>query len=264
MSTRRFGDRRRERLGLSLLGVVLFFLAWYTITDVLHVFAEVTLPSPFTVASEFQRVFDLIVSNYVPTLQAGLVGFAASLLLAILVSIPLTASERVHDAFMPVIVAGNSVPRVTLAPLIIFYVGVGLAANYLIAMWIAFFPLLINTVDGLANVDEDMEALLDVIGATTWQEYRYVRFVNALPSIFDGMKTGVSLAIIGAIVGEFVAAERGLGNLALIGLSNANLALVLAIVAIMGLTTTALIFGIYALQTRLVFWKDVSLFGGEN
>ncbi|HZD44329.1 MAG TPA: hypothetical protein VE134_09770, partial [Methanomicrobiales archaeon] len=94
--------------------------------------------------------------------------------------------------------------------------------------------------------------------------YRYARFIAALPSIFDGMKTGISLAMIGAIVGEFVAANKGLGYLALFGLHNLNLDLVLGVVGVMGLITTVAVYGLYALQSRLVFWRDVSLFAGEQ
>ena len=257
-------NTRRVRWSLSLLGVVTFLFAWYLAADVFEVLSDIVLPSPFLVLSEFQRVRPLIVDNLWPTLRAGAVGFSTALLGAVVVAVLLTASDRLRRATMPIIIAVNSVPRVSLAPLIIFYVGEGQGANYVIAAWIAFFPMLINTVDGLVNVDEDTENLLAVIGATTWQEYRYVRFVRATPHIFDGMKTGVTLAIIGAVVGEFVAANEGIGFLALFALYNVNIALVLAIVGVMGFVTLLLVFGLYAIESRLIFWKDVSLFRGET
>lgn len=253
-------NTRSTRWSLSGLGIVLFVSTWYIITDTLHIVNETVLPTPIAVSGELLQLSDLLVENLRPTLQAAVVGFISALLLAVGVAVLLTASDRLRKTFMPLIIAGNSVPRVSLAPLIIFYIGSGEVANYLISAWIAFFPMLINTADGLVSIDEDLENLLDVVGATRWQEYRYVRFLNALPNIFDGMKTGVTLAVIGAIVGEFVAAEEGMGYLALFGLYNVNLSLVFSVVLVMSVITTISIFGLYLLQSRLIFWKDVDLF----
>lgn len=253
----------QRRWALSALGVVLFLVGWQLATGILEIIPDYILPSPIGVATSFIDLRELILENLWPTLFAGLLGFAIAVGLAIAVAVPLIVFDGARRALMPVIVGTNSVPRVTLAPLIIFYVGIGTYANLLIATWIAFFPIFINTIDGLDSIPEETENLLTVIDASTWQEFRYVRFYHALPNIFDGMKVGISLAMIGAIVGEFVAGQQGLGYLALFGLRALNLDMVIAVVLILGLITTTLIFVLYLCQDRLVFWRDASFFAAE-
>ncbi|QLG49997.1 ABC transporter permease [Natrinema halophilum] len=254
---------RTGRWGLSLLGIGILLVTWELAAGVLDVVPDYVLAAPSEVVVTFLDLQGLIFENLWPTLTAGLLGFCIAVVLSIVIAVPLIVFDGLRRALMPVIVGANSVPRVTLAPLIIFYIGIGTYSNLLIATWIAFFPIFINTIDGLDSIPEETENLMTVIGATTWQEFRYVRFFNALPSIFDGMKVGVSLAMIGAVVGEFVAGQKGLGFLALFGLRALNLDMVIAVVLLLGLTTTTLIFVMYLLQDRIVFWQEASFFATE-
>lgn len=254
---------RRRRLGLSVLGVAIFLSLWELATSYLGIIPPYVFPSVSGILSTFLEQQELIVDNLWFTLRAGLLGFAIAVALAILVAAPLVVNDGARRALMPIIVGSNTVPRVTLAPLILFYIDVTTYANILIAAWIAFFPMFINTMDGLRSLSEESEMLLRGLGASTWQELRYARFPNSLPYLFDGMKIGISLAIIGAIVGEFVARDQGLGFLAFLGLRHLDLELVLASVLILGLFTTTAIFVLYLLQDKLVFWQEATLFSTE-
>lgn len=256
-------NTRTTRVLLSALGVVLFFTTWFVLVDLTQVMDPQFYPTLTEVTEMLIERKDPIINALRPTLQATFVGFGAALVLSLVIGVALTANERALSAFMPLIVGANTVPRITLAPLIIFYIDVMVVANYIIAAWVAFFPMLINTIDGLSLRDEDTENMLRLYGATTWQEFKYVRFKRALPFIFDGLKTGIILAAIGAVVGEIVAADSGIGNIAFLAVRYNNFALAVAVVAVMGAFGLVSIFVIYAIQKRVIFWQDASLFQGE-
>lgn len=248
---------------LSTLGALLFLGAWYLASEY-DILSDFLLPTPGEVLGEFLRITRVILNNLWVTVLESVVGFVVAVVLALLLGLFITMNQRAREALMPLIIGGNSVPRIAVAPLIIFYFGGGAVAKYIIAAWIAFFPMLINTVEGLSLEDDDRKQMLELFDTTVWQEYRFVRIPHALPHIFDGMKLAVALAIIGAIVGEFVAANKGLGALVVWALWNHNIALALAIVLVMGALGVSAIVGLYMLQNRVVFWRDATIFGGDR
>lgn len=245
---------------MPLLGIGFFGLVWLVGTEMLGLIGPSVLPSPLAVYAEFTRIQELILDHLWITLKAGLLGFVIAMVLGTVTSIAVTVDEGVRNTLMPFLIGGNTVPRVAIAPLIIFYIDVTSLASMIIAAWVAFFPILINVVEGLESTDEDELDFFSMIGASTWQEYRYLRFPNALPYIFDAMKIGLITAMVGAIVGEFVASTEGLGYLALLGLQDANVTLALAIVFVVGIVTTTLMYVIYLMEAKLMFWKDADIF----
>jgi NitT/TauT family transport system permease protein len=250
-------ESRTTRWGISLIGTISIFLVWQVITAELGLLSESVLPAPTQIVESFQSNQQLILKNLKYTLLESAVGFVAAVVLALLVSFLLTMNDRVRNSFMPLVLAGNSVPRVSFAPIILFYFG-GFQAKYVIAAWVAFFPMLVNTLDGMANLNEDLELFQRSLGANIWQEYRYFRIPNALPFIFDGMKVAVTLAIVGAVVGEFVSAERGIGYLALFALKYHNIPLVFALVGLMGVISVCAFVVLFTLQDKLVHWENTS------
>lgn len=252
-------ESRATRWGLSAAGMLTLFGFWYLVADVFALVSATALPSPFAVVEVTIEFQELLYENIrITVIRAGW-GYLAAVLLALVLGVALTAVERLRQALMPLVLASNTVPRVSLAPLIIFYFG-DFNPHVLIAGWIAFFPILINVMEGLGNLDDDAENLLDALGATTYQEYRYVRFPNSLPFIFDGLKIGVTLAIVGAVVGEFVASDTGVGFIALYAMQNYNIPVVFSVVALMSLIAVAAFFTLYLLQDRLVHWREAALF----
>lgn len=249
---------RTTRLSISTLGTLSILLLWYVVADVLELFPKATLPGPVTIYARVMATSEIIIANLWPTVFASAVGFVAAVGLGILVAVILTANDRLRGALMPLIVSSNSVPRLALAPVIIFYVG-GFQAKYLISAWVAFFPMLINAMEGLGDLDEDLDHLLASLDASLYQEYRKVRFPNSLPFLFDGMKIAVTLAIVGAVVGEYVAADSGMGWLALFALQNLDIPLVFGIVGVMGMISVTLFYVLFVLQDRLVHWTEASI-----
>jgi NitT/TauT family transport system permease protein len=248
------------RWGLSIGGTLSFLVLWLLITEVYPLFIELILPSPVTMVENVLASRSLIMSNFWPTFGTAMGGFALAVILGTIAAAVFTLSDVIERAFMPLAVSMNSVPRITLAPLIIFYFG-NINAKLLISFWVAFFPMFLNAFEGLATIQDEEYDLLESLGATQWQEYRYIRIPNSIPHMFDGMKIAMTLAIVGAVVGEFVGAGSGLGTLALFGLRAFDTALVFGVTGIMGLVSVVLFFVLFSLQDRLVYWKETKLFG---
>ena len=252
-------ESRATRWGLSTSGVVITFVVWYLIADVFNLVGDLALPSPIAVAQITVESQEILVMSLLTTLERAAVGYVGAVLLALVLAVVLTSIDRVRKALMPLILGANTVPRVSIAPLIVFYLG-DFSPHALIAGWVAFFPILINAMEGFGNLDEEIEDLLEALDATSFQEYRYVRLPNALPFIFDGLKVGVSLSIVGAIVGEFVSATDGIGFLALFAMKNYNIPLVFSVIGLMAFVALAAFLTLYMLQDRLVHWREAALF----
>jgi NitT/TauT family transport system permease protein len=155
----------------------------------------------------------------------------------------------------PYIVASQSVPVVAIAPLLVIWFGAGLLSKILIAALIVFFPVLINTIVGLRSIPIELRELMRSLQANPWQTFRLLEVPAALPVFLGGLKVGATLAVIGAVVGEFVGADRGLGFLVSLGRGLYDTALVF--VAIFALVTMAmLLYGAVALlESRLLSWQ---------
>ncbi|WP_345431883.1 ABC transporter permease [Haloarcula japonica] len=258
---------RITRWTLSAFGLVLLIAFWEAVTTVLSLNPKY-FPGPMGVVTELIRIWPAIVAALPNTLSAALVGYLLALTLSIVIAIPLVASDRLLNALMPFIIGTNTVPRIAMTPLVIYWVSfysvsMLYLANYVMAVWVAFFPMLIAAIDGFRSIDEDTENMLEVYGATTWQEFKYVRFKNGLPFIFDGMKIGFVLAMIGAVVGEFVSGTFGIGSQAASAIGRTSIARAFAIVLVLGLISTGVVLIVYLIESKMIFWRESSIMGAE-
>jgi len=256
-----------HQLSWPFLGIVLFFAIWGGLTRMLTVSARY-FPGPLDVYRELVRIWEPLLTVLPNTLMAAGVGFVIAVFLSIVVAIPIVANERIASALMPFIVGMNTVPRIAVTPLVIYWIGfIGSvdiqAANYIMAAWVAFFPMLIAAIDGFRSIDEETENMLRVYGARTWQEFRYVRLQSGLPFIFDGMKLGFILAMIGAVIGEFISASPGIGSMANSVISRTAVGRAIAIVLVLGLISSTVVFLIYSIESRVVHWRDSSIIAEE-
>jgi len=261
-----FDSGRLRQLSLSVLGLVLFLAAWEGIT-IIAALNPKYFPGPFLVYEELVRIWEPLLLVLPNTLTAAGVGFVAALVLSIVVAIPIVANERLGSAVMPFIVGMNTVPRIAVAPLAIYWVDlVGFleldAANYIMALWVAFFPMLVAAIDGFRSIDEATENMLTIYGARTWQEFRYVRLQAGFPFIFDGMKLGVVLAMIGAVIGEFISSTLGIGAMAKLAIGRTAVNRAIAIVLVLGVVSFAVILLIYLIESRVVHWRESSMIAG--
>ena len=140
-------------------------------------------------------------------------GYAVAVVAGVATALIFTWSRIALVTFFPLLVTLNMVPKVALGPLIIVWFSYGITTNILIAFSLAYFPILLTTVRGLREVEPDLLDLVRSIRGSAWQTFIYIQLPGALPYIFSGMKVGAVLAVAGAIVGEFIASDRGLGYL---------------------------------------------------
>jgi NitT/TauT family transport system permease protein len=238
------------------LSVIAGLALWEAVVRLNH-FPAFILPLPGQVWQRFWLVLgsgDLAWHAGV-TLSEVLGGLGLGLLVATTIGYLIAKSPGIERALTPYIVASQAVPIVAIAPLLVIWFGSGLRSKVLICALIVFFPILINTVLGLKSVEPELHDLMRSLRATRWQVFTKLDVPAALPVWLAGLKVGATLAVIGAVVGEFVGADRGLGFLINFGRGQYDTALVF--VAVTALVVIALaLYGLVSLLERvLLAWK---------
>ncbi len=170
------------------------------------------LPAPTRIAEGFSSIPPGRWFEHVwATLRVALIGYAVSIVVALPIAMALTRSKFMSDSFYPLLVVIQSTPVVAIAPIIIVALGSGDAPRIVITFLITFFPLVVSMTTGLLATPSELIELSRSLRAPAWREYTQIRIPYAIPYIFSGLKISVTLAVIGAVVAEFVAAEKGIG-----------------------------------------------------
>jgi NitT/TauT family transport system permease protein len=192
-----------------MLGLVLL---WQFAVVVFEV-KDYILPTPMSALRALADPNYQWLSNLLATLYAVLGAFALSSVLGVALAIVIVWNPLLMRTVMPVLILFNTLPKIALAPLFVIWLGYGIWPNIVIGTTIAFFPMVVNTAVGLASAEPELLDLVRTLRASRWQVMRKIRFPNAVPYIFVGLKLNATMSVIGALVGEFVASERGLGSL---------------------------------------------------
>lgn len=171
------------------------------------------LPPPSAIATTFVEEWPTLVDNSKITLIEIGLGFGLGVVVGFVLAVVMALVPVIRAALYPVVLATQTTPKIAIAPLFIIWFGVGLLPKVLIIALLVFFPVLINTLVGIQSVDQSQLALMRSVNSSQWQIYRHVRIPSAVPHIFASLKLGLTVAIIGAIVAEWVAANEGLGYL---------------------------------------------------
>lgn len=211
------GRSTRDALVRSIPAVVLFvaLIALWEIAVNKEWVSALILPGPGEVITAFWELItgDLLWTNFWATLYETVAGFVLGAALGVILAFAASMSTLLRQMIYPYVVALQVTPRIALAPLIIAWVGFGYTPKIILAMTLVFFPVFINALTGMAAADRDAVEMFRSMGASRWQTFKHLRLPSALPVAFAGLKTGMTLALIGAIVGEFIAADKGLGLL---------------------------------------------------
>ncbi|MBI3159084.1 MAG: ABC transporter permease [Chloroflexi bacterium] len=242
--------RRGRALAPGAFALALGVFLWYALIWLGGV-QPFILPAPHQVWGRFLRALadgSLAGHSWV-TLQEVLAGLALGAAAAMLFGYALAKSTVLEKFLAPYVVASQAVPTVAIAPLLVIWFGPGLASKVLVCALIVFFPILINTVVGVRSVPEDLRDLMRSLHASRAQTFRLLELPAALPVLLGGFRIGATLAVIGAVVGEFVGADRGLGYLLSVARGQYDVALVF--VAVFTLIAMALsLYGLVALAER--------------
>jgi NitT/TauT family transport system permease protein len=246
-----------SNLLLAGISILVAGLLWQLITLLWSIPAFI-LPAPASVWERFLRSLadGTLLHNSLVTLFEVLVGLLLGVCTASLLGYRLARSVRLERLLSPYIVASQSIPIIAIAPLLVIWFGPGLTSKVLICALIVFFPVLINTIVGMRSVPDDLRDLMRSLGATRWQTFRLLEIHAALPVLLGGLRIGATLAVIGAVVGEFMASDRGLGFL--INVARGLYDTSLVFVAIFTLVLMALgLYGVVVLlELRLLSWQQ--------
>lgn len=220
--------------GIALpLGLAAIVLAGWQLAVTLGHIPPVILPSPVSITKYIIEHYDILLMHAIPTTLESAASFVLATLLGIALAIIITYSQIAREALYPNLVFFQLIPKIALAPLFIIWLGIGSQSRIAFSVFIAFFPVVIATTAGFANVDKGMLRLCRSLTASEWQIFTSVRFPAALPHIFSGMKIAITLAIIGVIIGEFITAQAGLGYLIIFATARADTEISMAAIVVL-------------------------------
>jgi NitT/TauT family transport system permease protein len=239
---------------VTIAGIV---AAWQAFTRLAGI-SRLLLPAPTDIAATFVTSLPLLVRMSAITAAEFLLGFALSVIVGIPLGALLVYARPVELAVYPLIVASQTVPKAAIAPIFVVWLGAGMTSKILIAFTVAFFPIVIDTAVGLRSAPPEVVNVVRSMGASPFQVFRFVRFPNALPNIFGGLKVASTLAVIGAIVGEFVSAETGLGYLVLVANGELNTSLVFASVVTLSILGVVFYFLLELLERMVIRWHGAT------
>lgn len=255
LRARKQRETRMYRIGSVLLVVVL--LGIWEALPLFGVMSEIVLPRFSNVAQAFVELLqtDHFWGHLRVTLNEIFWGFILGTLLGLVSGIFLAVFRPLKRLTYPFVVAFQAVPKIVLAPLFISWFGYGQSSKIVMAIVISFFPVLINTLVGLESVPQDGVRLMQSLKATRMQVFRKLSLPHAAPLIFAGIKTALTFAVIGAIVGEFVGAQRGLGYLLHAYSFQLRIDAVFAVIVILGGLGAGLYAALEWLDRRLIYWR---------
>ena len=234
----------------ATLVILALLVLWQLAVDLLQV-KQYILPSPWSALQALDRPTHRWPANFLATLYSVLGAFVLSAVLGIALAVAIVWNRLLMRTIMPVLVLFNTLPKIALAPLFILWLGYGIWPNIVIGTTIAFFPMVVNTAIGLAAAEPEIIDLVRTLRATRWQVFAKIRFPNAVPYIFAGLKLNATMSVTGAIVGEFVASELGLGALIIsagVTLETQSIFASLMLISLLGLV----LYGLVVLAEQLV------------
>ena len=240
---------------LFLVTLIVFLGAWELAVRAFGV-AAIVLPPPSAIGAALWNLLSIgtLPKHLGVTLAEIIAGFVFGALAGIALGTAIALSTLLRRILYPYIIILQVVPKVAVAPLFIIWLGFGIESKVLMAVLISFFPLLVNTIAGLQNVQPEYLDLMTAVKARPWETFRYVRFPSALPYIFAGLEAAIVLAVIGAIVGEFVGASVGLGYLIMLYQTNLNIPGVFAVLVVLSVVGLVLHTAVVYCRRRVVFW----------
>ena len=251
------GGRSARSFAIILIVHLAVIVLWQVLVDAFHV-PKFILPSPLAALATLSHQNYAWASNLAVTAAEILGGFALGAVVGVALAVIFTWSRLVALLLLPLFVTLNMIPKVAMGPLVIVWFSYGILANILIAFSICFFPILLTTARGLSEVEPDLLDLVKSLRGSRWTLFRKIQLPGSLPYVFSGMKVGAILAVAGAIVGEFIASDRGLGYLMIqvqSALDTPAMVMAVVLLTLLGVALYGLVLGL----ERLFVVRDIRL-----
>jgi len=237
-----------------VIALIALLLVWETAADLAGI-PSFVLPTPSDIGASILKNWGALLTHAWVTLLETLAGFGLSVMIGIPLAVFIVYSRIFSRVVYPMLVASQAVPKVALAPILLVILGYGVGPKIIVAFLIAFFPVVVNTVTGLASVDRDTLNLMHSMGASKVDVFRKVRFPHAVPSMIAGFKVAIAFAVVGAVVGEFAGSRSGLGYYMLLATGNFDTPLVFACVILLTVMGVVLFYTVGLLEVALGRWN---------
>jgi NitT/TauT family transport system permease protein len=247
----------RRRI-LPCLGIAIGIGVWEAIVTLLKV-PPFIAPAPLVVVQTFVAKFDVLMSNLWPTVVEAIGGFIIGNIFAVLLATAFVHRKTLSETFFPLVVLINSIPVVAKAPILVLMLGNGFAPKIVIAAVICFFPTLVNMVRGLESVNPQAMELMHVLSASKGEVFWKLRLYNSLPYLFSALRISASIAVVGAIVGEWIGSNYGIGALIIQSTYNFDSALLYATVFLGSVFSMLFFMAISVLERLVVRWQPPSV-----
>ncbi len=242
----------------SLLGIVVLIGAWQAWIDIEHV-KPYLVPSPASVASRLADDPWMFAREGFATLEGALLGFAFGAAVALILATLMSQTRFVERAIFPIAITAKVTPIVAIAPLLVIWFGFGLWPKVFIAALIVFFPIMVNALIGFRSVNPNALALLESLSASRLEVFWRLRLPSSLPFLFAAFRFSVPLSVIGAVVAEWFAGDRGLGKVIFVANSNLDMATAFAGIVTLALLGVGLFLITTAIERRVLFWHESTL-----
>ncbi len=238
---------------VALLGLWELAARWDLIADALDI-KPFLIPAPTDVAQALWDDRELLATDAWVTIQEVLLGFAIAVVLGFAFAIALHLSDTLRRAFYPLLVASQTVPVIAIAPILVVWLGFGIGPKLAIIALVCFFPITVNTLDGLRSVDPELPRMMRTLDARRSLTLTRVEIPSALPFLISGAKIAAAISVIGAVFGEWSGADAGLGHLILVAQGQLQTARVFAAVFVLSVLAIALFGGLALAERRLAWW----------
>ena len=234
-------DSRWSQVGLVGLSIFILIAVWQLIVTIFDV-PPVLLPSPISVAVSLGQSMGFMWPQLWVTLWETLLGFLIAAVLGVLIAVGIASSKVIEQMVYPLLVVSNAIPKIALAPVFIAWFGLGNTPRVVMAVMLAIFPIVISTVVGLVGIDEGLMLFGRSTRSTRWRIFALIRLPAAVPSIVGGLKVGISLALTGAVVGELVGGNSGLGYTIITAQGNLRTDVAFAAIVVLAVTGVVLFY----------------------
>ena len=249
----RDGLRLARQYAPPLLLILLLLVAWQVLTWLLKV-PKWLLPSPWQIVVAGVEARELLGPHTWQTLKETWVGLGLAVTVGLGLALVIDFSSLLRRTVYPLLVASQTVPILALAPLLIIWFGYGILPKVIVVALVCFFPIVVSTADGLRVADPELIALLRAMGASRRQMFLKVRVPGALPSFFSGFKIAITYSVVGAVIGEWVGASRGLGIFMIRSSKNFLTDRVFAAIAVTSLLSIVMFAVVMLLERSLLPW----------
>ncbi len=251
---------RRERalnILMPTMAVAVALVFWSAAVKVFEI-PDYLLPAPLDVVVRLGEEWRRLADECLYTLQSVLLGFSASVLIGVPLAFLVVCSRSIERMLMPFLVMSQTIPKVAIAPILVVWLGFGILPKIAVVFLITFFPIIVSTIVGLKGVENDMIDLVRSMGAKTPKIMLKVRGPAALPQMFGGFKIAICFSVVGAIVGEFVGSDKGVGFLLLTSAGDLDGSLIWAALFVL-IAMGVILFSIVSKLERLLIPWHVSV-----